>query len=1388
MKGFENRAITRYETTTVYKHPEATVDIVLVHGLNGSPDKTWTAKNGVFWPLDLLPASLKDVQANIMVYGYNADVYSKQNDQSASDNFIHQHAQTLIANLTFHRRSEGTFQNPIIWVAHSLGGILVKKALLYSNDVRAEHHEHYRSIYVSTFGLVFLGTPHTGADGATWGLMLQGMADAILPKKFFESESVLLRTLKKENETLSNINSHFLDIYQRFRIHMAHENHKSDLKATKALVVDFSSASPQLPGVTYYGIEATHSGMCKFDSPSAPGWRNVSTDIRQWVIDAPAMIQVRWEVEEEERRARLRNEMNERFAPFGGSFTGPSAGPSASPSANPSIGPSTSPSTGQHAGPSAGPSNPQTREHANQESLTLIKDQAPSSPIRLDGIEPSVSQNMNQPLFIHPDQFRPNSHFRGRENELNDLHRMLMDQNRRDQGTSAVLIWAVPGGGKSHLAREYAFRHQHDYPGGIFWIRGKAQEDLEDGFLKMAKSASFREYIRVKDKSDLKDPSRAIHLVRKWLNRSENWLLILDGVLSDTRGLSKYIPDARNTSLILTSTDTSIAGDHQFDSPRKLELGPLSEEDAQIMLLEVMDKRKPWSRGDLSRALETVRLMECLPLAIHAAGRQLRTTREPLAKYIRAYKNRPRTGGLEAYNRVRVKLQERGETAALNLMYLLSFFSARIPVEMLGLGLKALDNRTPVRTPDLMGEPSLTKTFTVLIAFALIERDEIEDAPSSTASSPDSSQPNPTSTELLDMLKIHSVVQTFFRETLKEENQFEFWLERAAAVFCKSFDNGDTRARRNPDVGLPDDYRRYAAHARKILEHISRVERPTAELRAAGLALQSRLGDIQGLVSTMSSTMTTTTLESHGKDPHVSIFERTNSLSIPSSVTSTASRNERPRDIGQQGLRDQQSSLPTLEEDLHHTHVPYPQQSPFPVPEFPHYEDPGNWDTSSSKHGAQDVLETHRTVRWWETKKYRDRAGAWRETKTKVNEPRASINRDIEAFGQFSAAVPTLANARGETSSPVFTDAWQHLAHLKNARQRGLGEADPKRSEVQRSGVGHERSILDEDFGRVENKEAGGLKGNRSPPMSKVLKVQSRAQLPYHSQDAFDEHTFSETGGFGTGSNPYRHHHDNGEWRSISQDGYSRRLPTSHSDSCLDTEVDQWAPSGLPIVISSTSTLSPATHHHRPFNTHHKARDSGYAGEAFSNSLPSSQGSTLQPQPWRPSTLNPDGYSSQPLSRNPSSNHDMSTAEYYGPTSGSTTSQNLLIRAPSATRTEPSPRIGGFESVPATSYQAYQQRHPGPWSSEQHSQRDSPRVVSSPVSDGVEMVRSGSGGIQFNGRIVEFGQSPLGASVYPLEIAESDSLWWEDDIPTPGKRPTGLGIVRENHDERGALQ
>lgn len=65
---------------------------------------------------------------------------------------------------------------------------------------------------------------------------------------------------------------------------------------------DQDSAGPLLPDVVYFGIEATHSNMCKFESKNSPGYLNVSTTIKTWVQECLPTIQARWDMERRTRR------------------------------------------------------------------------------------------------------------------------------------------------------------------------------------------------------------------------------------------------------------------------------------------------------------------------------------------------------------------------------------------------------------------------------------------------------------------------------------------------------------------------------------------------------------------------------------------------------------------------------------------------------------------------------------------------------------------------------------------------------------------------------------------------------------------------------------------------------------------------------------------------------------------------------------------------------------------------------------------------------------------------------------------------------------------------------------------------------------------------------
>ena len=200
---------------------------------------------------------------------------------------------------------------PIIFVCHSLGGLVVKRCLIYSRSVRNAHTERTRSIYVSTFGILFLGTPHNGSDLAKWGSLLERISSAVLPKKFFDSSPQLVQALKANNETLQNINRLFIDIHKRFHLYFFHEGKPMDLKGTRDFVVDEDSAAPVMDGTERMVIERDHSHMCKFESENAPGYDVVAEALMRYAEEAPGTIAQRWGEETRIRELEKQEEARE---------------------------------------------------------------------------------------------------------------------------------------------------------------------------------------------------------------------------------------------------------------------------------------------------------------------------------------------------------------------------------------------------------------------------------------------------------------------------------------------------------------------------------------------------------------------------------------------------------------------------------------------------------------------------------------------------------------------------------------------------------------------------------------------------------------------------------------------------------------------------------------------------------------------------------------------------------------------------------------------------------------------------------------------------------------------------------------------------------------------
>ena len=152
-----------YGIQILHDGANACVDVVFVHGLTGNAYNTWLHKEtGIHWPSALLGQDLPDTR--ILSFGYDADIVNFWNP--ASNSRLSSHAEDLVGDLVREREGTDTESRQILFVAHSLGGLVTEYALSHS---RHTAEKHIRQVERCTAGIVFLGVPHCGSDLASWG-------------------------------------------------------------------------------------------------------------------------------------------------------------------------------------------------------------------------------------------------------------------------------------------------------------------------------------------------------------------------------------------------------------------------------------------------------------------------------------------------------------------------------------------------------------------------------------------------------------------------------------------------------------------------------------------------------------------------------------------------------------------------------------------------------------------------------------------------------------------------------------------------------------------------------------------------------------------------------------------------------------------------------------------------------------------------------------------------------------------------------------------------------------------------------------------------------------------------------------------------------------------
>ncbi|CAM1508100.1 Fc.00g049480.m01.CDS01 [Cosmosporella sp. VM-42] len=262
---------------------EMMVDYVFLHGLNGHPRKTWSYEPsdsaGFFWPAQILV----DIPGcRVMTFGYNAAFERALVDNTTTINAI---AQTFV-NRLIDSRTGKDMNRPLVLIAHSLGGLVIKRAL---SNIHADRHtglqtrkiKEQNAIYDSIAGIVFMGTPHAGSS----------VADAVRVKVL---KSIAGATFKKAPENLikalsahSNELQDLCTSFERTTLFTQHVIEICTYYETKSTRFAGEEVVPRSMALLHYlnereeGIPKPHTSMAKFSGIEDGTYQSV----RQRLLD-----------------------------------------------------------------------------------------------------------------------------------------------------------------------------------------------------------------------------------------------------------------------------------------------------------------------------------------------------------------------------------------------------------------------------------------------------------------------------------------------------------------------------------------------------------------------------------------------------------------------------------------------------------------------------------------------------------------------------------------------------------------------------------------------------------------------------------------------------------------------------------------------------------------------------------------------------------------------------------------------------------------------------------------------------------------------------------------------------------------------------------------------
>ncbi|KAF2176608.1 hypothetical protein K469DRAFT_812982 [Zopfia rhizophila CBS 207.26] len=277
-----------YGITPLYEgHEGADVDVIAVPSLGSHAIGSWKSpSSNDLWLRDYLPDDLPNIR--VLLYGYDTSLLDNESKDSIEDlgsRFL-ESIKAFRADTTNHR--------PIIFIGHSLGGLLIKEALVRAR--KKSDDPQNLALCKACYGLLLFGVPNLGLRNEQLNSIVQGRPNQVLIRDLVvddDSEpSPFLKRISDQFSECCKGQYRVISFFERKRsstVQIRPDGTLAKIGPKTFMVTQKSATSTGLTAVAdenNISLNMDHSGLVKYESRTQEEYNIVKEKLKVLVAGA----------------------------------------------------------------------------------------------------------------------------------------------------------------------------------------------------------------------------------------------------------------------------------------------------------------------------------------------------------------------------------------------------------------------------------------------------------------------------------------------------------------------------------------------------------------------------------------------------------------------------------------------------------------------------------------------------------------------------------------------------------------------------------------------------------------------------------------------------------------------------------------------------------------------------------------------------------------------------------------------------------------------------------------------------------------------------------------------------------------------------------------------